>query len=83
MIGTAVSTGISTYNVAQQYNKGGVNEVMNHRDVLDAAVGATGLTATALATFGIISNPVGWAIGVAALTYGVATLIYDAAHEGQ
>ena len=76
--GSVVSTGYSGYNVYEQYNKGGVNEVFQHRDVWDAGVGAAGLGATGLAAFGIISNPVGWGIGIGVLIYGGATLIYDA-----
>jgi uncharacterized protein RhaS with RHS repeats len=40
-----------------------------------------GLGATALAAAGLISNPVGWAIGIGVLVYGRATLIYDAVND--
>jgi hypothetical protein len=48
---------------------------------LNAGVGVVGMGATTLAAFGIISNPVGWAIGLGVLGYGIGTLIYDAATE--
>jgi hypothetical protein len=81
IVGTVITTGYSTYKVINQFNHGGVQEVVHHRDVLDAAVGATGLVSTGLATLGIISNPVGWGIGIGVLAYGVGTLIWDAVHE--
>ena len=40
-----------------------------------------GLGATGLAAFGLISNPVGWGIGIGILLYGGATLIYDAVNN--
>ncbi|SHE85939.1 hypothetical protein SAMN05444377_101457 [Flavobacterium fontis] len=58
-----------------------MNEVMEHRDGLDATVGAVGLGATALITLGIISNPVGWSIGIGCLAYGAGCLIYEAVTE--
>lgn len=79
--GSVVSTGYSGYKAYEQYNKGGVNEVFQHRDVWDAGVGVVGLGATGLAAFGIISNPIGWGIGIGVLIYGGATLIYDAVNN--
>ncbi|GGH07661.1 DUF6443 domain-containing protein [Mucilaginibacter phyllosphaerae] len=79
--GSVVTTGYSSYQVYGQYQKGGVNEVFSHRDVVDAGVGAIGLGATGLAAFGLISNPVGWTIGAGILVYSVGTLIYDATHK--
>ncbi len=76
--GSVITTGYSASLIYDQYQQGGVNEVFQHRDVLDAGVGAVGLGATALATFGLISNPVGWAISAGVLIYGGTTLIYDA-----
>jgi len=40
-----------------------------------------GLGATGLAVFGLISNLVGWGIGIEILIYGGATLIYDAVNN--
>src|SRR5690606_20128903 len=77
VVGSVVTTAYSGYNVHQQYEQGGITEVMQHRDVLDAAVGVVGLAGTGLAYFGIISNPVGWAIGAGVLTYYIGTMIYD------
>lgn len=78
--GSALTTAYSTVKVVDQYNNGGVEEVFSHRDVLDATVGAVGLTATVLTTFALVSNPVGWAIGLGVLIYGAATFIYDQTH---
>lgn len=38
-------------------------------DYADIGVNLVGLGTTALATFGIVSNPVGWAIGAGVLIY--------------
>jgi RHS repeat-associated protein len=76
VIGSVLSTGYSTYNVVNQYNSGGIQNV-NGWDATDAGVGLVGLSATGLAYFGLISNPVGWAIGTGALIYGGARLTYD------
>lgn len=77
--GSIVTTGYSTGQAINQYNKGGLGEVFSHRDFLDAGVGGIGLGAAGLAYFGLISNPVGWGIGIGVLIYGGTTLIYDAA----
>ncbi|MNL64269.1 hypothetical protein D3C87_1884690 [compost metagenome] len=58
-----------------------MNEVLQHRDFVDAGVGTIGLAATGLVYFGIISNLVGWGIGLGVLIYGGATLIYDAVND--
>ena len=76
--GAVFTTGYSVSKVYEQANKGGIDEVFSHRDILDAGIGAIGLGATALAAFGMISNPVGWGIGIGVLIYGGSTLIYDA-----
>jgi hypothetical protein len=81
VFGGVVTSAYSSSLVYDQYQQGGVNKVFQHRDVLDSGVGAVGLGAGALATFGLISNPVGWAIGAGVLIYGGATLIYDAYNE--
>lgn len=77
VVGSVVTTGYSLSNVHDQAKSGGITEVMQHRDVLDATVGIIGLAATGAAYFGIISNPVGWAIGAGVLTYYIGTMIYD------
>ncbi len=79
--GSVFSTGYSAYKVYDQYNRGNASEVFKHRDVIDAGVGVVGLGATGLAALGMISNPVGWGIGVGVLIYGGATLIYDAVNN--
>ena len=81
ILGSAVATGQAGYNVYAQYKKGGIKDIVHHRDILDAAVGTTGLVSTGLVALGLISNPVGWAIGIGALAYGVGTLIYDHYNE--
>ncbi len=52
--------------------------MFEHRDVLDATVGAIGLGSTAAVALGLLSNPVGWAIGLGVLAYFLSTMIYDA-----
>jgi hypothetical protein len=76
VVGSVLSTGYSTYNVVNQYNAGGIQNV-NGWDATDAGVGMIGLGATGLAYFGMISNPVGWAIGAGVLIYSGSRLAYD------
>ena len=83
VIGPAVTTGISAINVFNQAKVGGLKEMFNHRDILDAGVGVLGLGATGLAVVGLISNPVGWGIGIGVLVYGAGTLIYDAYNDNK
>jgi hypothetical protein len=79
IVGTAVTTGYSINNVVDQYNQGGLNNVLSNRDVLDAGVGVAGFGAALF----LASNPVGWAIGAGALIYGGAALIYDGINKKQ
>ncbi|MCY1546466.1 hypothetical protein D9M68_824640 [compost metagenome] len=81
IFGSVVSTTYSSYKVYGQFQDGGMNEVLQHRDFVDAGVGTIGLAATGLVYFGIISNLVGWGIGLGVLIYGGATLIYDAVND--
>lgn len=84
VVGSLVTTGYAVGKVIDQYNDaGGWSNVAKHRDVWDAGVGVVGLGATGLAAVGIISNPVGWCIGLGVLIYGGATLIYDAVNDDQ
>ena len=55
---------------------GGINNV-NGLDVADTTVGVVGLAGTALVTFGLVSNPVGWGIGAAVIIYGGIRLVQD------
>src|SRR5690606_2866926 len=55
VVGSVVTTAYSGYNVVEQHNHGGWNEVFQHRDILDVTVGAVGLLATGAAYVGIIS----------------------------
>jgi hypothetical protein len=81
VIGSIATTGYSVGQTINQYNSGGLSEVFSHRDILDAGVGGVGLGASALAAAGLISNPIGWGIGIGVLLYGGVTLIYDAVTE--
>ncbi|WP_263602881.1 RHS repeat-associated core domain-containing protein [Chryseobacterium sp. PET-29] len=74
---SVVTTAYSATKVYNQYQTGGINEVFSHRDVVDTTVGLVGLGTTALVTLGLVSNPVGWAIGIGVLVYGTGTMIYD------
>jgi hypothetical protein len=68
-----------TYSANQaisDYNEGGWNQV-NTWDVSDALVGAGGVTVGGLAMFGIVSNPVGWGVGIGVGLYFGGRLIYD------
>ena len=75
--GGVFTTAYSGYNTYDQYQQGGINEVFSHRDILDFAVGGADLVATGAVYFGMMSNPVGWGIGVGALIYFGGTMIYD------
>ncbi len=74
--GSIVSTTYSGYKVVDQFQTGGIQNV-NGWDATDAGVGMLGLGATGLAYFGMISNPVGWAIGEGVLIYSGSRLAYD------
>lgn len=76
-IGGVTSTLCSSSLVYDQYSQGGVENVFQHRDVLDMGVDAIGLGKGTLVALGLVSNPVGWTIGTGVLIYGGATLIYD------
>jgi RHS repeat-associated protein len=71
-----LGTGYSAAKVYSDYNKGGWNNV-NGLDVADAGVGAGGLVVSGLVTLGLVSNPVGWCIGIGTGIYFGARLIYD------
>jgi hypothetical protein len=55
--GSIVTTGYAVGQTINQYNTGGMNEVFNNRDVLDATIGMTGLGFAAYCIF-MASNPV-------------------------
>lgn len=74
--GAVVTTGYSATKVYDQFMDGGTSEVLKNRDILDFGVGAVGIGAAFM-----LSNPIGWGIGVAVLLYGGGTLIYDAINE--
>lgn len=74
--GSVVTTGYAGYKMYELFSDGGVSEVLQHRDILDFGVGIAGVGAALM-----ISNPIGWGIGIGVLIYGGATLIYDAINE--
>lgn len=82
IVGSIVTTGYSVGQTINQYNTGGMNEVFNNRDVLDATVGMTGLGFAAYGIF-VASNPIGWGVGVAVFLYGGATMFWDASHPNK
>lgn len=82
-IGGVASTLYSGSLTYDQYQKGGIANVFQHRDVLDMGIGALGLGAGTLVGLSLISNPVGWTIGAGVLVYGGVTLIYDVYTEGK
>ena len=77
ILGSVMTTGYSGYTAYGQFQEGGLNKVFDNRDIYDATVGGIGLAATGAVYFGLMSNPVGWAIGTGVLIYGAGTLIYD------
>ena len=75
-VGSVVSTAYSGYQVYDQIQSGGLQNV-NGWNATDFGVGALGVTATTLVTFGLTSNPIGWGIiGTGALIYGGVRLGY-------
>ncbi|WP_304343869.1 DUF6443 domain-containing protein [Chryseobacterium koreense] len=74
--GAVASTGYSALNVANQWNEGGVSNI-NRLDAADTLVGTVGLGSTLLVAAGLVSNPVGWAIGAGVTIYFGARLAYD------
>lgn len=45
--------------------------------MVDLSVGLVGLGSTTLVAVGIISNPIGWGIGLGVTIYGAGRLAYD------
>jgi hypothetical protein len=74
--GAIVSTGYSANNVYNQYKAGGVGNI-NPLDATDVGVGVIGLGTTGLVAVGLVSNPVGWVIGIGVTVYFGGRLIYD------
>lgn len=64
----AIQVGVKGYEI---YNKGVENATV--RDWTDLTVNTAGLVATIF----FASNPIGWAVGGAALIYSIGTTIYD------
>jgi hypothetical protein len=75
--GTA-GTVYSGYQAVVDYQEGGLSGV-NPWDVSDALLGAGGVAVGGLAMFGIVSNPVGWGVGIGVGLYFGGRLIYDLA----
>lgn len=72
--GSIISTGISAYEINESLQKGESPETL---DVVDLSVGLVGLGSTTLVAVGIISNPIGWGIGLGVTIYGAGRLAYD------
>jgi hypothetical protein len=72
VLGSAYSTG----KAISDYNKGGWQNV-NGLDVADAAVGWGSVGVGVLATVGMVSNPVGWVVGIGTGIYFGARLVHD------
>ena len=72
VLGSAYSTG----KAISDYNQGGWQSV-NGLDIIDAGVGWGGVGVGVLATFGMISNPIGWGVGIGTGIYFGARLVYD------
>lgn len=60
-----------------QWQRASGNQVLQLCWRVDATVGTIGVGTTALVALGLVSNPVGWAIGIGVLAYGTGTMIYD------
>lgn len=62
-VGTSIiTTGYSFSRIIDQKNKGGLNEVFTHRDILDFSVNSVGLGALTLSYIFLNSNPLGWIV---------------------
>lgn len=72
--GSIISVGLSSYSIAESISNDQTPEAL---DIADVSVGLLGLGSTALVSAGIISNPVGWGIGLGVTIYGAGRLIYD------
>ena len=73
VVGTAGSV-VTIIGGYQNYHNG-----RTARGVTDMVVGGVGVATPILVGLGLVSNPVGWAIGIGCGVYGISTLIYDAA----
>jgi hypothetical protein len=73
-----VSGGISLYNAYDEYNSTGN---VNYKSIVDGTVSLAGASAGTAMMFGLVSNPVGWAVlgGIAAgaAIYGVISFGVD------
>jgi len=78
--GSVFGMGVSGYNIYNDYSQGGI-EAVNGWDVTDFGVGAVGLGVSGLATFGLVSNPIGWGVAIGTGIYFGGRLIYDIARN--
>lgn len=74
IVGSVISVGISSYSIAESISNDQTPEAL---DVADVSVGLVGLGSTVLVAAGIISNPVGWGIGLGVTIYGAGRFAYD------
>ena len=78
VVGAAVGTAYSGYSAYDDYSS---SREVNPWDVADFGVGVVGLGSTGLVTLGLISNPVGWGIGVGVGIYFGYRLVDDYINE--
>lgn len=75
-----IGTAYSANQVVTDYQAGGWEQV-NGWDVTDTAVGAAGVGVSIGVAIGIVSNPVGWVVGIGTGLYFGGRLIYDLVTE--
>ncbi len=80
VITSVLGTGYTLGKINSDYQRGGLNNVSNW-DLLDAGVGLGGLATSGAVYFGLMSNPVGWGIGIGIAAYYGARFIYEYSKE--
>jgi len=80
VITSVLGTGYTLGKINSDYSRGGWNNV-NNWDVADAAVGGLGLATAAGVQLLLISNPVGWSIGLGISAYYGARFLYEYSKE--
>jgi len=76
VITSVLSTGYTLGKINSDYQRGGWSNVYNW-DIADATVGVGGLAASGAVYLGLISNPVGWGIGIGVSAYYGARFLYE------
>jgi TRAP-type C4-dicarboxylate transport system permease large subunit len=75
IVGGVVTTGITGAKIYNDYND--PNKEVDGWDVADFSVGAASTTISGLAMIGVVSNPVGWVVGIGAGGYFLYRVITD------